>query len=570
MLKRFLAPPVFAGDEEKTRIASHLNTIILIQFFVPILLVINVLRIPNNRALLIPVFLTFVLALSAMLYFMRRGYVSQVSIAAVAFLLMVATLVGSLNGGQPRPMIVYYPFIIVVAGLLLGGNAAIYTSLICGLSVAIVTYGGSSGIFKEMLQAPTPVVAVITYTLGFILIGVVLRLAANSIGAALERARMNEKQLIEGNRELQILSASLEQRVAERTDELTGRTQDLEVANKNILRRAGRFEAVAQVTQAITSIRDLRDLLPRIATVISEKFGFYHVGVFLLDEVNEYAILSATNSEGGRKMLERKHRLRVGAQGIVGNVTLTGNPRVAMDVGTDAVFFNNPELPETHSEMALPLKNGELIIGALDVQSTERGAFTDEDIQMLSLLANQVSLAIENARLFEETRKALSESEAISRQTTREAWRNLPVEQNLLGYRYTLTGAAPLDRPVALTEPAKTRKTETARIVVPIELRGETIGTLVVQSPSTGEISQDQIDLIKAVAERVAISAENARLFDETTRRAERERTVSDITSKIRNGNDPQTMIQTAIEELRNALGASRVEVIPQTIKGAK
>src|SRR6266545_1230640 len=199
MLKRFLAPPVFAGDEEKTRIASHLNTIILIQFFVPILLVINVLRIPNNRALLIPVFLTFVLALSAMLYFMRRGYVSQVSIAAVAFLLMVATLVGSLNGGQPRPMIVYYPFIIVVAGLLLGGNAAIYTSLICGLSVAIVTYGGSSGIFKEMLQAPTPVVAVITYTLGFILIGVVLRLAANSIGAALERARMNEKQLIEGN-----------------------------------------------------------------------------------------------------------------------------------------------------------------------------------------------------------------------------------------------------------------------------------------------------------------------------------------------------------------------------------
>ena len=273
-------------------------------------------------------------------------------------------------------------------------------------------------------------------------------------------------------------------------------------------------------------------------------------------------------------MLDRKHRLRVGEQGIVGNVTFTGNPRVVLDVGMDAVFFNNPELPDTHSEMALPLKTGNVIIGALDVQSTTRGAFSDEDIQLLGLLAHQVSLAIENARLFEETRRALSESEALSRQSTRESWRNLPVEQRLLGYRYTLTGSSPLDKPVEITESKngkdKDDAMESSQLVVPIELRGETIGTLVIQSPSTAEITRDQLDLIKAVAERVAISAENARLFDETTRRAERERKVSDITGKIRSVNDPQAMIQTAIEELRNALGASRVDVIPQSIKGAE
>jgi twitching motility protein PilJ len=83
-------------------------------------------------------------------------------------------------------------------------------------------------------------------------------------------------------------------------------------------------------------------------------------------------------------------------------------------------------------------------------------------------------------------------------------------------------------------------------------------------------LNQEQIDLIKAVAERVALSAENARLFEETTRRAERERLVSDITGKIRSVNDPQTMIQTAMEELRKALGASRVEVIPQAVKGTE
>jgi GAF domain-containing protein len=193
---------------------------------------------------------------------------------------------------------------------------------------------------------------------------------------------------------------------------------------------------------------------------------------------------------------------------------------------------------------------------------------------MLGLLAKQVSLAIENARLFDETRIALAEAEAISRQFTRETWGRLPVEQNLLGYRYGITGASPLNEPVELGDldkgknPSKTM--EVSPVLVPIELRGETIGTLVVQAPSVEGLNQDQLDLIKAVAERVALAAENARLFEETTRRAERERLVSDITSKVRGLNEPQAMIQTAVEELRRALGASRVEVIPQSVQGSQ
>ncbi len=348
---------------------------------------------------------------------------------------------------------------------------------------------------------------------------------------------------------------------------------ELESANAQVRVRASQFEALAQVTQAMTSIRDLNELLPRIAALISDEFGFYHVGVFLIDDAREYAVLSATNSPGGRQMLERNHRLRVGEQGIVGNVTATGNPRVAMDVGEDAVFFDNPDLPETHSEAALPLRINDQIIGALDVQSTETGAFTGEDIQTLGLLANQVSLAIENARLFEDTRRALAESEAVSRQMIRDAWKKLPADQNMFGYRYTLTGASPLNKPLEISEGdqgrAKASQSETSQIIVPIELRGQRIGSLIVQTPARDEMEQDQLDLIKAVAERVAISAENARLFDETNRRAERERAVSEITGKIRSVNDPQVMIQIAIEELRNALGATRVEVIPQTIQGS-
>jgi transcriptional regulator with GAF, ATPase, and Fis domain len=191
---------------------------------------------------------------------------------------------------------------------------------------------------------------------------------------------------------------------------------------------------------------------------------------------------------------------------------------------------------------------------------------------MLSLLADQVSLAIENAGLFDETRRALAESEAIGRQSIRKAYGRLSIEQNILGYKYNLTGSTLLEKPVELTESHADKKEgkqkETSRVEVPIELRGETIGTLIVQSPPTTKFNQDQLDLIKAVAERVALSTENARLFEETTRRAEREKMVSEITGKIRSVNDPQLMIQTAMEELRNALGASRVDIIPQIVKG--
>ena len=371
--------------------------------------------------------------------------------------------------------------------------------------------------------------------------------------------------------EIHGLIGSLESRVAERTNELEIQSRELASANQRMQRRATQFEALAQVTQSITSVRDLQDLLPRITTLISNKFGFYHVGIFLLDEVSEYAVLVAANSSGGQRMLARHHRLRVGEEGIVGYAASMGKSRIALDVGQDAVYFNNPDLPGTHSEVALPLISNNIIVGVLDVQSTEIAAFTKEDIQMLNLLAHQVSLAIQNARLFDDTRKALAEAELMARRSTREAWSRLPEQQELFGYRYDVAGASPLRQLVKLApDNGKHEKTEPAQTIVPIALRGEVIGELVVQSPAGKQWTEDQLDLIKAVADRVALSAENARLFEETTARADRERLVSEITSKIRNNTDPQSMIKTAIQELRAALGASRVDVIPQPTPGSE
>jgi len=570
--KHFVAP-VFAEDDEKTRSASYLNVIVLSN--IPILLLFILVRtLTGAESFGIDnlILAAIVAILTAAWFLMRSGRVRLAAYLHVSTIWLASTMIALSGSGIRGTAFTSYFVVMLMAGLLLGWKPAIGFTILSVAAGFGLVYAENVGIINYV---PGPALGVaIEGTVLFLFGAIFLYLIISSLQGAVKKSNTNASELRVSNQQLTELRDQLELRVEDRTRELANRNQELDQANSQIQRRATQFEALAQVTRAITSIRDLQELLPHITTVISDHFGFYHVGIFLLDDANEFAVLSAANSAGGKQMLERRHRLRVGEQGIVGNVTLTGNPRIAMDVGVDAVFFDNPELPDTHSEMALPLKSGKLIVGALDVQSIERGAFTQEDIQMLGLLADQVSLAIENARLFDETRRALSEAESISHQLTREAWARMPVENKLLGYRYSIAGSSPLNGPLDVTELNKSKskgnQKESSQVIVPIELRGETIGTLVVQSPSTAALNQDQIDLIKAVAERVALSAENARLFEETTRRAERERLVSDITGKIRSVNDPQSMIQTAMEELRKALGASKVEVIPQAVKGAE
>jgi GAF domain-containing protein/HAMP domain-containing protein len=359
--------------------------------------------------------------------------------------------------------------------------------------------------------------------------------------------------------QLESLIEGLERRVQERT-------QELATAVKQKEKRAVQLETVAEVAQAIVATQSSERILQKIVNLISNRFGFYHVGIFLMDDNRKYAILRAANSDGGSRMLERGHQLEAGKTGIVGFVASSGYPRIALDVGDDSVFFNNPDLPDTRSEIALPLKIGERIIGVLDVQSREASAFKDDDQSILSILADQVSVAIENARLFDETKKALSEAELMNRQFIHQAWNRLPKEQRFKGVRYSPAGSKIIEQFASDSFFTDDGDKSVKRISIPIELHGESIGTLSVKVPSAKELSPDQIDIIRAVADRVALSAENARLFEGTTRRAERERLVSDITSKIRSTTEPETMIKIALNELKVALGATHVQLLPHKV----
>jgi GAF domain-containing protein len=184
-------------------------------------------------------------------------------------------------------------------------------------------------------------------------------------------------------------------------------------------RRTVQLEAASEVARDTTAILDVDQLLDETVHLISKQFGFYHAGVFLVDERGEYAMLRAASSEGGQRMLERDHKLAVGKIGIVGYVTATGEPRIALDVGKDAIHFVNPDLPNTRSEMALPLISRGRVIGALDVQSTDEAAFSEDDVAVLQTLADQLATAIENARLYEQavnTAEQLKEMDRLKNQ----------------------------------------------------------------------------------------------------------------------------------------------------------
>ncbi len=360
--------------------------------------------------------------------------------------------------------------------------------------------------------------------------------------------------------------SSLETRVAERT-------ADLEISRKQSERRADELQAVGEISRLISSEQTFESLLPLVTRLVSERFNFYHAGIFLLDETRQYAILRAASSEGGKRMLGRGHMLEVSnTGGIVGYVANNGTSRIALDVGLDAVYFNNPDLPGTRSEMGLPLSIRGQVLGVLDVQSDKPGAFTDQDAKTLGILADQIAIAIENARLFEQNQQTLNEYQALYRQNIKEGWAAFSREESSLGYRQTINGGARINQPVEtneireainkgdiqVTQPGKDQ-TE-SYIVIPVKLRGQIIGTLRVQAPTKNRSwTKDEVNLAEAVSDRLSLALENARLIQESQKQVIKEQTISEVTSKIGASINLKNVLQTAVEELGRAMPGSEV-----------
>ncbi|MCS7281910.1 MAG: GAF domain-containing protein [Anaerolineae bacterium] len=366
--------------------------------------------------------------------------------------------------------------------------------------------------------------------------------------------------------------------------------------------RATQLMTAARVARAAASILDVDQLLSESVELIREQFGFYYVGIFLLDEKGKWAILRAGTGEAGRKMLEIGHKLEVGGRSMIGWCTAYGKARIALDVGREAVRFDNPLLPLTRSEMALPLKSRERVIGAMTVQSDRPAAFTSDDIVVLQTVADQLATAIENARLYQEVRHRQAQSwvlrevmlaaastldfdQVLQRaiQTLRTALnvefiatifpdkedpRSLRIHPSQLGYEIPVGGMRiPRDQSVAgwvmkTGEPMLIRDVRKvpfyypghpdvqSELCVPIRIGGEVIGVLNVESRRLNAFNEDDLTFYTAIAGQLGVALENARLYQQEQRLRRKAESLYRAAQAMTTSLDLQKVLEHILTEL--------------------
>ena len=323
------------------------------------------------------------------------------------------------------------------------------------------------------------------------------------------------------------------------------------------------------LSRAITAEHDVQRLMNRVVQLIVDNFPrIYHAQIFIVDSDNNFAVLKASTGKAGEALLSRGHKLAVGSVSVIGQVTEQGQVVIAHDASESDFHRRNEFLQETLAELAIPLRLGQQIIGALDVQSKQRDAFDTDLVSALQTLADQVTIAIENARLYAESERLLATMERDRSLATRRNWQQYLYSQRqneLLKLAGTLTGYNFESLSRAVYESGKAvvgEKTErdTIPFVVPILLRGQVLGVAEYEVPHA-EFSYDKVLLAEELVTRMVIGLENARLFQASQQAVERERIVNEISAKLTGQTDIDLILQTAIQEIGQALKTPQVAI---------
>lgn len=528
-------PPVFPNDENKTRIARYVHWIAVV-FIGAILGYIIFSKIFTDAFVLNPfdgILFTILLIIYSVWNLSKRGYVSQAGGTLVVILWIAVNGTAFYGAGVRDSAFIANFAVLLAAGLLTGWKSAIFLS---GFTIAagmVLAYAEIRGISPAVYTPNSPLIVVQEIAGIFVMFAFFIYLLISGLENAIHKAQANALELGEANLEL----TSARERLEENRGELL-------LANEKLKNRAERISTIANISKTITVIQNIEQLLPSMVNIISQQFGYYHTGLYLLDDLKKVAILRASSSEGGIRMLKRGHRLQAGSSGIIGFVIDRGEARIALDEGPRPYTFDNPELSDTRSQLVLPLKVKEQVIGALDIQSTRSNAFTEEDVSILTILSDQMAIAIQNANLADQAAGALRNAEIASRQLSGRAWRGYAETLDVRGYRYDGVKSEPLLKTGASSESLQ-------EITIPVRLRGKVIGRMkLIPADSTRRWTEDEIAMAEATAERVAFALEGARLLEDAQRKATREAFLSDISAKLNSSFQLDSILRDTVQEL--------------------
>jgi GAF domain-containing protein len=397
---------------------------------------------------------------------------------------------------------------------------------------------------------------------------------------------------------------------------------------QQIQRRSIQLETSAEVSRIASTILDTNELLPRVADLIKTGFNLYYTGIFLVDqdgsksgEPNRWAFLQAGTGEAGEKMIAEGHKLELGGGSMIGSAISSSQAKIALNTDEESQRFRNPFLPETRSEMALPLVSRGEVLGALSIQSEQDRAFSQEDITSLQTMADQLANAIENARLFEQT-EARARELTVLNEMARAYTQTLDVErliehtyaytnrlldaanfymalyddhENQIHFRLFVEDGQPIPPPEpkivignGLTDWIIQNKTsvliprefEKELIAMGIQPRGRTalsylgvpmlignqvIGVIAVQSyQQENNYTNRHLDMLTAVSSQAAVAIDNAIRFQQTRSRAQFEQVMREITTRVHSSTNPETILKTAVREVSTALGRNAyIELSP-------
>jgi GAF domain-containing protein len=393
-------------------------------------------------------------------------------------------------------------------------------------------------------------------------------------------------------------------------NQVSGAIHNVRLINES-KQSALQFETAAEIARDISSSLDLDELLEKAVELIKSRFDFYHASIFLKDLPGEFVVIREATGDAGAQMKRAGHKLGVGSKSIVGFVAGNGEPLIVNDTARDTTYFQNPLLPETRAEAALPLKVGDRIVGVLDVQSKQAYAFAEENLRTLQILADQLAIAVVNTELFAETQEHLAQHRLLHHITTTAASGTTlgeALQSAVNGLQVTLGGDRVsillVDREKKTLEVkaavgyandifelripigtgitgwvAAHRRTlrvnnvlQDARYIegspntrsemaIPLLYRSELLGILNVESEQYGAYAENDEELLGTLGGSLAAIIANARLLEQIRAQAERERILFEISDKIRRTTDLETILATTASELTRAVGATGAQI---------
>jgi GAF domain-containing protein len=481
----------------------------------------------------------------------RRGRVRAMSKLYVWGTFGFIALACALFNGSASPAFILFLWVVAVAGVLLAPYYALLLSGVVLLYYGVLWFAERQGFYTPLLPTDETAYRFMNQSFTFLILifvaGLITYLNMRSLRQTLANLRGTTDEL-EKSRRL------LETRVTERTEQLQQRSEQ--------------SQAIAEFTRSLAGLRDLGRLLDSAVILIAERLHYYDVAIFLLNDSEEWVLLKAASSAGGKRMVERGYRLRVGSPEIIGQTAATARPQVAVNEGDAALNFQLPELPAAQSELALPLLSGGRLLGVLDIRCDQIVHFAGEDIQILDILAGSLAAMITNTRLLQETQQALERLEHYQEEEVIQGWyRALARRNKRLGYSYDRITVRP-ELPDAALMPVDLQNLTGLQVLesegqylllAPLRVQQRTLGALSFRASRPW--TEEEQRLVGSVVTQLGLALENARLLEDTRLSAQQEKARSEIVGRVRSSMQVDTVLRSATEELGRALGVERVRI---------